>query len=566
MKMLLSKKLEQINWKTLFLLLLLGWFCINLLQAVFTEIIDDESYYAFWGEHLAWGYYDHPPMVGVMTHFSALLFDGNLSVRFLTVFIQIFTLCFIWKLLQEATPSAKKVLLFFVFPASMIMFSVYGFVTTADAALLFFSAFFLWVYQRFLKDESWTNAILLGLSMTGMMYSKYHAVLIIGFIVLSNLRLLTRYKFWLAGILTAVLLIPHLLWHISEGFPSFQYHLSARSSGFAWKYILEYLPNQLVVFNPLAFGAVFYILFKYKPRDIFERGLYFLIFGFIIFFWLTALRGHVEPHWTVVCTIPMIVLLYRYSLQNQKLLRFVKYGIAPSIILLFVLRILIATDNDLSRKFDFYGKRAKYETLETIVKDHPVIFTGSFQKPSLYHFFTKKETTVLSEITSRQTQFDIWQKELTWQGQPVFIACTVPDLSRNFWIKEHKFHGFFCENFQSVNRLKITYALNQTAYSKGDTLIIDFEIFNPQPNEINFNHPELPVSLKAVYFNNDDITFNNCEWVSPIEKLPSQSTIKGRLKTVIPNLQGEYKFGLTLDNRVCRPVNSAFAKIFLHKE
>jgi hypothetical protein len=387
---------------------------------------------------------------------------------------------------------------------------------------------------------------------------------VIGFIILSHLRLLSRYKFWLAGILTAILLIPHLVWHISEGFPSFQYHLSDRSSGFAWKHILIYLPNQLVVFNPLAFGAVLYILFKYKPRDIFERGLFFLIFGFLVFFWLMALRGHVEPHWTVACTVPMIVLLYRYSLQNHKLLRFVKKCIAPTVIILFVLRVALVADNMLTRKFDFYGKQVKFETLETITGEHPVVFTGSFQKPSLYHFFTKRESTVLSDITSRQTQFDIWQQELTWQGQPVFVCCTIPDLTRNFWIKEHKFHGFFCEDFQSVNRLKVTYELTQTEYQKGDTLALDVEIFNPQPNEIIFNHPELPVTLLAVYMNKDEVFFEKCECTSSIERIPSQSCIKGRLKTVIPDLQGDYKFGLTLDNRVCRPVNSSFVKIVLH--
>jgi len=561
-----SKKLIQIHWKTLFLLLLVCWFFINIVQAFYTEIIDDESYYASWGEYLAWGFYDHPPMVGVMTYLSSLLFEGNLGVRFFTVFIQIITLCFMWKLLQERVPSKDKVLLFFILPASMVMFSAYGFIATADAALLFFSTLFLWVYQRFLNQESWKNAVFLALSMAGMLYSKYHAVLFIGLLILSNYRLLTRSKFWVAGVITAVLLIPHLLWHIQEEFPSFQYHLSARSSGFKWKYVIEYLPNQLVVFNPLAFGAVFFILFKYKPRDVFERGLHFLIFGFILFFWGTSLRGHVEPHWTVASTVPMIILLYRYSLQNQKLLRFVKCWIAPSILLLFMLRILLVTDNEVSRKLDFYGKQERFETLETIASEHPVVFIGSFQKPSLYRFFTKKEATVLSGINSRQTQYDIWQKELAWQGQAVFVCCTIPNVTRNYWSKQYKFHGFVCENFQSVNRLKIAFDLNQTSFFGGDTLLLDFEIFNPQLNDIDFDHPELPVSIEAVYCNNSDLLFVKCDWNPKIEILPSHSRVKGQLKTAIPNLQGEYKFGLTLNNKICRPINSPFVKVLLvHK-
>ncbi len=554
------EQLKKINWRTLFLLLLAGWLSINILQAIFTEIINDEAYYAFWGERLAWGYYDHPPLVALMTHVSEWLFDGNLGVRFMTVLIQIFTLCLIWKLLEEQTPSAKKVVWFFIFPASMIMFSAYGFITTADAPLLLFTALFLWIYQRFLKEESWTNTVLLGFSMAGMVYSKYHAVLVVGLIVLSNLRLLWRYKFWLAGILTAVLLVPHLLWQISLGFPSFQYHLSARSSSFEWRYLFEYLPNQLVVFNPLAVGAVIYILFKYKPRDTFERGLYSLIIGFLVFFWLMALRGHVEPHWTVVCTIPMIILLYRRSLQNQALFRFVKYGITPFVILVFVARILLTTTIP-PKHLGFHGKVPKYKALEKIAGDCPVVFSGSFQNPSLYHFFTNKETTTLSAIHSRQTQFDIWQNELAWQGQTVFICGEVPGLSQDFTADTYEYRGFFCENFQSINRLKITYTFAETTYFTGDTLNVDFEIFNPQPVAIDFHHAQLPVTLKAVYFNKETMTFGDCEWLVPTEKLAPQTSIKGHLKTLIPALQGDYKFGLTLDNRLCAPVNSSFVKL-----
>jgi 4-amino-4-deoxy-L-arabinose transferase-like glycosyltransferase len=442
-------KTQHITWKHTFLLLLVAWFGINLLQAIFTEIHEDEAYYAFWGEHLAWGYYDHPPMVALLNYLSSLLFNGNLSVRFFTIFIQIFTLFFIWKTLDEKEPTIKKVLLFFVLPASMIMFSAYGFITTPDVPLLFFSALFLWIYQRFLKDESWNNVFLLGFAMAGMVYSKYHAVLIVGLIVLSNLKLLTRYKFWLAGIFTIILLIPHLLWHVANDFPGFDYHLSERSSGFVWKYFLIYIPNQLVVFNPLIFGAIFYVLFKYKPRDIFERGLYVLIFGFFIFFFVMAFRGHVEPHWTMVCSIPMIILLYRYSLQDQKLWRFVKYGITPFVILIFVMRIILATDNKLSKQLKFTGKENRYRAIEQVAGDYPVVFYGgSFQRPSLYHFFTKKETTLIK--SHRKTQFDIWRFDQEWQGRRVFVIGDMNNESTElFEIGDYKFYGYFNDNFQT---------------------------------------------------------------------------------------------------------------------
>jgi hypothetical protein len=87
-------------------------------------------------------------------------------------------------------PTCKHVFLFFVLTCSIVMFNIYGFVTTPDASLILFSALFLLIYQRYLENKSWKNALLMGLFMALMIYSKYHAFLLLGLIVLSNLKLL----------------------------------------------------------------------------------------------------------------------------------------------------------------------------------------------------------------------------------------------------------------------------------------------------------------------------------------------------------------------------------------
>ena len=75
------------NWRFCLCCGIFIWFLVNLLQGIFTEIQEDEAYYALFGEHLAWGYYDHPPMVALMTFLSSHLFKGYLSIRFLTVLL-----------------------------------------------------------------------------------------------------------------------------------------------------------------------------------------------------------------------------------------------------------------------------------------------------------------------------------------------------------------------------------------------------------------------------------------------------------------------------------------------
>ena len=558
------------DWKKLFAFLLIFWLGMNFFQAILTEIMKDEAYYSLYGQKLAWGYFDHPPFIGIITFLSAFFFKGNLSVRFITVFIQFFTLVIIWKIIDEKNHEAKKVVLFFIISLSMVMFQAYGFVTTPDVPLLFFTALFLLAYRNYLKNETWHHTLLLALAMAGMIYSKYHAFLIVGFIVLSNLRLLIRPKFWMALCLTALLLIPHIYWQISMDFPSFKYHLNDRNRSFKWLYFIEYLPNQLVVFNPFTFGAVIYILIKHKARDLFERGLFFLIGGFLSFFWIMSFRGHVEPHWTVICSIPMIILLYQYCFIDNHLMRFVKKWILPSLILVFCVRIVFITDW-LPERLDFYGKRDKSKAIESIAGNVPVIFTGSFQNPSNYQFFTGNESFVLSSVDSRRTQYDIWQKELDYQGKPVFICQKKEGKSNDYHINGYSFSGYAASDFQSVNRIKIKYSLEQKEICAGDTLQINFEMDNPTSHDIDFRHSEFPVTCKAVYFletgkemeaTNRRLLFYNCYLEQTLERLPANSTVAGSLKTIVPDFSpGDYPFALTLDNTICYANNSNFTKL-----
>ena len=92
-----------------------------------------------------------------------------------------------------------------------------------------FHALFLLAYRKFIRDAGWGTVFLLSFSMAAMIYSKYQAVLVIGFTILSNLKLLKSIRFWLAGIFALVLLIPHYNWQVANDFQSFQYHLVDRS-------------------------------------------------------------------------------------------------------------------------------------------------------------------------------------------------------------------------------------------------------------------------------------------------------------------------------------------------
>ena len=71
-------------YSSLFLLLLFAWGLLNLLQANFMDITEDEAYYWMYSRILDWGYFDHPPMIALMIFLGRQLFEGELGVRVLT--------------------------------------------------------------------------------------------------------------------------------------------------------------------------------------------------------------------------------------------------------------------------------------------------------------------------------------------------------------------------------------------------------------------------------------------------------------------------------------------------
>ena len=118
--------------KKTFIILTIVWFVINLIQAIFTDVIPDEAYYYFYSTNLAWGYFDHPPLVALLVSISSVFFSQELSVRFMTVLLQLLTLFIIWKTIDDEDPSKRDVYTFFGISASVVMFAVYGFITTPD--------------------------------------------------------------------------------------------------------------------------------------------------------------------------------------------------------------------------------------------------------------------------------------------------------------------------------------------------------------------------------------------------------------------------------------------------
>lgn len=538
--------------KRRFYIYLLIWMVVDFVQAILTNIHSDEAYYAMYGEFLDWGYYDHPPMVALMTFLSSLVGFGNLSVRLLTVLMHGGTLLFVWKTISDNDSTINDVNRFFIIASSLVMFVLYGFVTTPDAPVLFFTAMFFFLYKHYLEKKSLGIALLIGVSVACMLYSKYMGVLVVSFVLVSNLKLLKDWRLWLAVILAVALLVPHVLWQVNNDFPSLRYHLVIRNDSFSWKYPLEFIPNQLLVFNPICFFLAFYFCWKTNKNreDAFGRSCAFAFVGIVVFFLVMTINGHSEPHWTIVASIPALIVMFNQT-RNEKWARRLNYLVLPFSAIIIAGRVFLCV-GVASESTGFKDCRQEMTEVRELSGGKPVVFYSSFQLPSLYRFYAGDDGIALSSVYNRYTQYDILQLDRELQGKEVFAVAPY-HFSCMQQVGDYELFYTSFSKFQGTNRIDI--AVGETKIDN-DSVQMDITLTNNYDIPFAFNHPELPVTVCAVYLDEDNLIREYCKTPSDLQIQPHQNVplqIKFKLMREIPCV-------ICLSNKVNISPNSGVVK------
>lgn len=179
------------NSKAFYYSMLGFWFVINLLQSRFTELLHDEAYYYIYALDLAWGYYDHPPMIALLIKMGTLFFDNELGVRLFISIMSVATIVLIVKMAR-----VKNYLLFFALLFSIFIIHAGGFIAVPDIPLIFFTTLFLYFYKNYIERNRWIDVILVSLAIAAALYSKYLGLLVVVFTFVSNPQLLRRKTFW----------------------------------------------------------------------------------------------------------------------------------------------------------------------------------------------------------------------------------------------------------------------------------------------------------------------------------------------------------------------------------
>jgi hypothetical protein len=478
--------------------LLGGLLLINLLQAFSTELIFDEAYYWYYARNPAWGYFDHPPMVAWMIALGTWLVDNELGVRLISCFMGVGTFLFLWSL--SGHPKKSSYLReFFVWVLSITLLQAYGFLSLPDTPLLFFTALFLWLYKRFLSHPGLGIAVLLGISMAALMYSKYHAALVILFVLLSNLSLLKNRYAWVALVVSLLSYLPHLNWLYQNDFISVRFHLFERPNqpyDFA-KFTLGFFVNMVALFG-LTFPWVYRTLFRFHPRDTFEKALKYLALGVLLFFFLSSFQRRIQTQWLVVICIPVAVMVGRSLMDEPGLRKWIwRMGLANILILLW-LRVGLVYEPLFPGTFESHGNKVWVANLQKVADGNPVVFENSYRLASMYGYYSREPSIALNNAYYRKNQFSIDQSEALVQGKKVFYSPKGRKKGDLSYLDHDGTprYGYFMENFESFRKLEAGISHDKPLNPEG---VYQMWVYNPYDTDIPLSKLRFGVAYLDAY-------------------------------------------------------------------
>ena len=536
-----KKSYASLGADRLVLLWLGVWWCANLIEAGCTELANDEAYYHMFAERLAWGYFDHPPVTALLVWAGERLFGGELGVRFFFTVLQPLYLWILWRLIRPADAGRRDAALFVVVSAATLMLQLYGFIAVPDGPLMFTTALFLLTFKWFSENRrrAW---LWMGIAMALMAYSKYHGALVVLFALAANPRQLLRPALYSSGAVALLLLVPHLVWQYEHDWASFAYHLSGRNSVFRPGYVVEFLANVLVVFNPFFVPLYVQAWRKVKPQTPVGRALKLLPVAFIVFFMLSSLRGYVQPQWVIVSCFGLVCVLFAYARRHPRTRRYVMRAGGVTVGLIVLVR-LVMIFNPLGIRFEVFNNPESYAAIAAEADGRPVVFRYGYAVAAKYAFYTGGEAYCQPNIRYRTHQWQFRDDDSQFIGREVLVECpdgTVSDSTRQVrtltMANGRSFTWFVDPAFHPVRLVDIAFTGLPGRVAAGETLRLELRIRNPYPYAIRVGagDTQLVMLWKHGRFRVDE--FPTGETFT----IPADSELtRGVTFTVLPQLAGE---------------------------
>lgn len=273
----------------------------------------DELYYLASTEHLAWGYVDHPPFsIAALWVIRHTLGDSLLAIRIVPVLIHAAAVLLAGRIARDlgGRRLAQSLAALAAALAPMLLGITHFYSMNAWDLLAWTLAFALLL--RALEGGATRHWLLLGLVL-GLGLQNKISVLWLGFGIFAGLLLTPHRRAlrtrgpWLAAALAAALFLPHVIWQVSQGWPTLEFIRNAQRLKMAESGFTAFIGEQVLSMNPAAAllwatGLIYALL---APGG--RRGRIFAIV-FLAVFAVLASTGRSRASYLAPAYIPLFAL------------------------------------------------------------------------------------------------------------------------------------------------------------------------------------------------------------------------------------------------------------------
>jgi hypothetical protein len=241
------------------ILAILALFSVALHLAVISRYgwFRDELYYIACGNHLDFGYVDHPPLVALIARLTQDVLGGSLLATRLPSVLAGAAVIFLSGLLAREMgggrfAQAVAALCALVVPLYLFVFHI----LSMNSFDVLFWTLGAWIVVRIVNTGNPKLWLLFGL-VCGIGLQNKHSILFFGFGVFAGLLLTPERKhfrgpwIWLGGLIAVLLFLPHVLWQVKNGWPTAEFIHNATAFKNVALSPVQFAVEQVMQMNPL---------------------------------------------------------------------------------------------------------------------------------------------------------------------------------------------------------------------------------------------------------------------------------------------------------------------------
>ncbi len=425
------------------------------------ELHRDEYLYYGQGKHIAFGYLENPPLIGLLAYISSFFGGSYFFIKFWPALFGALTLILTAAITKEFGGKS-----FAQFLAALgIVFSAYMRIhflfqpNFLDILFWSLSAYYLIQYMNTQQNK---YLYLLGTVLALGWWSKYSILFFAIAIVLSilftkNRIMFTKKHFWLAVLFSLVLILPNISWQYFHQFPLIHHMKELQETQLQYINKTDFLKDQLLMLLPLFFvwvGGLVWLLMNSSYRII--AYMYLIVI-------VLLMTGSGKSYYSLGA-YPMLLAaggVWMENISKQRI--WIRYAAITLILLLalpFVPILLpiqspqaMATFNQkyhlekigilkwedqhnhpLQQDFadmigwrELSGKAENYFTsLSDTVKENTIVYCRSYGQAGALQYYGRNKNFVDKVICDNGT-FLLWISDRLWFKHLIFIGRKMPD-------------------------------------------------------------------------------------------------------------------------------------------